>query len=117
MMPLPLIVFTLLAMPPQEPVADNAVTSTPLAAPSASIEAGLAAFKKHRLKAAESEFQKAVDADPQSAAAHFYLGYTLYKIAEPSRRYGPGKQRAAEEFARCYSLDPGFAPVWGRRGK
>ena len=116
-MPLPLILFALFATPPQEPVADNAVTSAPLAAPSASIDAGLAAVKKRRFKAAEGEFQKAVDADPQSAAAHFYLGYTLYKIAEPSRRYGPGKQRAAEEFARCYAIDPAFVPVWGPRGK
>ncbi len=116
-MPLPLILFALFVASPQEPVADSALTSTPLAAPSASIDAGLAAFKKRRFRAAEGEFQKAVDADPESAAAHFYLGYTLYKIAEPSRRYGPGKQRAAEEFARCYSIDPAFAPVWGRRGK
>ena len=116
-MTLPLILFALFVAPPQEPVAENAVTSTPLASPSASIDAGLAAFRKHRFQAAEGEFQKAVEADPQSAAAHFYLGYTLYKIAEPSRRYGPGKQRAAEEFARCYAIDPLFAPVWGRRGK
>jgi Tfp pilus assembly protein PilF len=114
-MNLPLILLALFVAPPQEPAAQPAVTPAPLRAPSASIDAGLAAFKKHRFRTAEGEFQKALDADPQSAAAHFYLGYTLYKIAEPSRRFGPGKQRAAEEFARCYAIDPSFAPVWRRR--
>ena len=77
--------------------------------------AGLDHFKRHRFKAAADEFQKAVDADPQSAGAHFYLGYALYKIAEPTKRLTPDKQRAAEEFAKCYSIDPLFRPLWGRR--
>jgi hypothetical protein len=53
-----------------------------------------------------------VDAEPQNAAALFYLGYTYYKIAEPKRHDSPGKQRAAELFAKAYALDPAFTPVW-----
>jgi Tfp pilus assembly protein PilF len=85
------------------------------AAPATPIDAGLAQFRKHHFKAAEAEFQKAVDADPQSAAAHFYLGYTLYKSTEPRRRLTPEKERAAEEFAKCFAIDPQFRPVWAGR--
>jgi hypothetical protein len=77
------------------------------------IEAGLQAFKKQRFAAALVEFQKAVDADPQSAAAAFYLGYTYYKLAEPGRRADPRKRRAAELFAKAFELDPTFTPAWG----
>jgi hypothetical protein len=62
-------------------------------------------------------FQEAVDADPHSAAALYYLGYTVYKIAEPKRPNDPGKRQAAELFARAYQIDPGFAPGWGARGR
>jgi len=69
-----------------------------------------------RVQDAEAEFQKAVDADPAGAAGYFYLGYTVYKIAEPKRPFHPEKRRAAELFAKAYDLDPGFRPVWaGRR--
>ena len=60
-------------------------------------------------------FERAVAADPNSAAAHYYLGYTIYKIAEPKRHDSPGKKEAAAEFAKAYELDPGFKPVWGSR--
>jgi tetratricopeptide (TPR) repeat protein len=95
------------APPPQEPVATGAGQS--------SIDAGLAAFKKRRFSRAEAEFQKAVDADPSSAAANFYLGYTYYKIAEPHRRNSPGKQKALEYFDKAFQLDPSFTPVWQSR--
>jgi tetratricopeptide (TPR) repeat protein len=85
------------------------------AAPADPIGAGLDHFKHHRFKAAAAEFQRAVEADARSAAAHFYLGYALYKIAEPTRRLTPDKQRAAAEFAQCFELDPQFRPVWARR--
>jgi tetratricopeptide (TPR) repeat protein len=81
------------------------------------IQAGLDSFRKRRFTQARAAFERAVEADPQSAAAHFYLGYTIYKIAEPKRHDSPGKQEAAQHFARAYELDPGFKPVWGgRRG-
>jgi tetratricopeptide (TPR) repeat protein len=79
--------------------------------------AGLAAYRKLHFREAERQFQAAVDADPGSAAAWYYLGYTVYKIAEPKRPNDPGKRRAAELFARAYQLDPGFTPGWGVRGR
>jgi len=77
------------------------------------IQAGLAAFGKRRFAQAREAFERAVAADPQSAAAHFYLGYTIYKIAEPKKHDSPGKKEAAAEFAKAYELDPNFKPVWG----
>jgi tetratricopeptide (TPR) repeat protein len=96
--------------------------SAPTAAPSGGsasdeIQAGLTAFGKRRFAQAREAFERAVAADPQSAAAHYYLGYTIYKIAEPKRHDSPGKKEAAAEFAKAFELDPNFKPVWGgRRG-
>src|SRR5262245_54706970 len=101
---------------PQEPPRAGAVKSSDLPAGGGpgqgAIDAGLAAFKKRHFAKAEAEFKKALDADPSSAAANFYLGYTYYKIAEPHRRLTPDKQRALELFDKAYQLDPGFRPVW-----
>ena len=121
---LPVILLLALA-PPQDTPADSTdvpparAAEAPAATPAAShgsvqvdIDAGLALFKKRHFTAAESEFQKAVDADPGSAAANFYLGYTVYKIAEPKRPFHPDKRRAAELVAKAYELDPHFRPVW-----
>jgi tetratricopeptide (TPR) repeat protein len=77
--------------------------------------AGMAAYMKLHFQEAKGQFQAAVDADPGSAAALFYLGYTVYKIAEPKRPNDPGKREAAELFARAYDIDPGFTPGWGVR--
>jgi len=51
-------------------------------------------------------------ADPGSAAAHFYLAYTKYKMVEKKKPFHPGKQEAAAEFAKAYELDPTFQPIW-----
>jgi tetratricopeptide (TPR) repeat protein len=96
--------------PPNEALTLQAETRTPVA--QGEIEAGLAAYRRLRFRDAERHFQAAVEADPQSAPAHFYLGYTVYKIAEPKRPFHPEKRRAAELFARAYELDPFFKPVW-----
>ena len=103
---------------PQE--SPSAVTSADMPAPTTGaaqphLDAGLAAFKKRRFSQAEIEFRKAADSEPQSAAAAFYLGYTYYKIAEPKRHDSPGKQKAAELFAKAYAVDPAFTPVWQSR--
>lgn len=76
------------------------------------IDAGLTAFRKRHFAKAEIEFRKAMDAEPQNAAAAFYLGYTYYKLAEPKRHDDPGKQQAAELFAKAYAIDPRFQPAW-----
>lgn len=81
------------------------------------ITMGLAAYRKLHFQEAESHFQAAVDADTGSAAALYYLGYAVYKIAEPRRPNDPGKRRAAELFARAYQIDPGFTPGWGVAGR
>ena len=101
------------APPPQDPSAVTSTDAKPASAPT--IDAGLAAFKKRHFAKAEAEFKKAVEADPSSAAANFYLGYTYYKIAEPHKRNSAGKQKALEYFDKAYQLDPSFTPVWQSR--
>ena len=109
------------AQNPPEPLATVAApgpTAVSTGGAEAAIQTGLAAYKRRQFGKAEIEFRKAVDADPGSAAAHFYLGYTYYKIVEPRRPFDPGKQKAAQEFAKAYELDPAFKPVWAwRKGK
>lgn len=109
------------AAPPQEP---PAVTAPAPAAPPAAtasgaadpyLSAGIAAFKKRRFAAARAEFEKAESADPQSAAAAYYLGYTFYKLGEPAKRMNANKEKAKELFAKAFSLDPAFNPDWGRK--
>jgi Tfp pilus assembly protein PilF len=100
------------------PQAAEAVTSTemsagPSAAAQAAIDTGLAAFKKRRFTQAEASFQKALAADPGSAAPYFYLAYTYYKQAEPKRPFHPDKQKSKDMFAKAYAIDPAFRPVWG----
>jgi len=84
---------------------------------SAHIEAGLAAYRRLRFHEAERHFQAAVEANPGSAAARFYLAYSVYKIAEPKRPFDPEKRRAAELFAQAYALDPFFVPDWRIPGR
>jgi tetratricopeptide (TPR) repeat protein len=103
--------------PPPEaaPAAPVPSPATPSAGPAAPyLDAGIAAFKKRRFAAARAEFEKAETADPQSAAAAYYLGYTYYKIGEPSRRMNADKEKAKELFAKAFSLDPAFSPTWGK---
>jgi hypothetical protein len=106
--------------PAQEEAAapQETVSATPTAGGDVQshIDAGLSAFRKRRFAAARQHFEQAVAADPASAAANFYLGYTIYKIAEPKRPFHPDKARAAELFAKAYELDPTFKPAWSKRG-
>jgi Tfp pilus assembly protein PilF len=98
------------------PAGPQAVASAPAtnaASASAAIDAGLSHFVRHQFSQAEIDFRRALDADPNSAAAAFYLAYTYYKIAEPKRPFHPEKQKAAAMFAKAYALDPSFKPVWG----
>ena len=101
------------APPAREP--EPAAETTAASGSAASyIDRGLTAFRGRRLVAARAAFENAVAADPQSAAASFYLGYTLYKLGEPSRRMNANKERARELFAKAFSLDPEFKPTFGR---
>jgi len=113
-------VFLSVALAPQAappaapaPAATPAVKATDLPAPGPAaglVEAGTAALKKHRLAAARAELEKAVAADPQSAAAAFWLGYTYYKLGEPSKRMNANKEKARDLFAKAFQLDPTFTP-------
>jgi tetratricopeptide (TPR) repeat protein len=103
--------------PAAEPAAPPAATAAAPAASGAAdphLTAGIAAFKKRRFSAARTEFEKAEATDPQSAAAAYYLGYTFYKLGEPSKRMNANKEKARELFARAFSLDPTFSPTWGK---
>jgi tetratricopeptide (TPR) repeat protein len=102
----------LVALSPQDAPPPTAAASGQPAAEA--IAAGQAAFKKRRFKSAQADFEKALAADPQSAAAAFYLGYTHYKMGEPSRRLNANKEKAKELFAKAFALDPTFTPDWGR---
>jgi len=110
------------APPPAAPTPDPAapgVTATEVPAPPSGaaaphLDTGIAAFKKRRFAAARAEFEKAEAADPQSAAAAYYLGYTYYKMGEPSRRMNANKEKAKELFAKAFGLDSTFRPSWGR---
>jgi len=113
------VLASALAAAPQEPAAaqptepPKTLEATPAA--QAAIEQGLQAFKRRRFSQAEAAFSKALEAEPLSPAANFYLGYTFYKMAEPTRRLTRDKQKAAALFAKAYELDPAFRPVWYRR--
>jgi len=100
------------AAAPAAASADNA----PAASPQDDIQNGLNLFAKKRFSQAQSAFERAAAADPKSAAAEFYLGYTIYKIAEPKKHDSPGKKEAAEHFAKAFALDPNFKPAWGSHG-
>lgn len=118
---IPVILLASLASPtqeppsPQEPAAVEPAAVQPAGSADAHIQSGLAAFRRRHFSQAMDHFQKAVDADPNSAAATFYLAYTLYKITEPKRPFHPDKQRAASLFAKAYELDPTFQPVWVKK--
>jgi tetratricopeptide (TPR) repeat protein len=116
-----LILLAALAGPTQEaepaPAPAPAVAAAPAAAEAAPGEAtdkGLALLKRGRYRSARAALEQAVAANPQSAAAQFYLGYALYKIAEPTRRLSKEKEEAAQHFAACFAIDPGFRPDLGR---
>ena len=106
------------AAPPPVPATPGVTASDLPASPSGAatphLDSGIAAFKKRRFAAARAEFEKAEAAEPQSAAAAYYLGYTYYKMGEPSRRMNANKEKAKELFARAFTLDPAFRPTWGR---
>lgn len=101
-----------LAVSLQEPPATPAVTTASPALAHDHVTQGLTLYKRRHLRGARDEFRKAVDADPSSAAANYYLGYTLYKIGEPTRRLTPEKEESRGFFARAFELDPLFRPTW-----
>jgi Tfp pilus assembly protein PilF len=57
--------------------------------------------KKYR--PAVKHLSKAVEADPNNAAAYYYLGYTYYLQKKHAL--------AREAFAKAYALDPDYSPL------
>jgi Flp pilus assembly protein TadD len=117
MIPALLLLAAVASSPEATPaVQEPAAAAAPAVAPAAggATAQGLALLKRGRYRSARTELEKAVAADPQDAAAQFYLGYALYKIAEPSRRLTREKEEAAQHFAACFSIDPAFRPALGR---
>ena len=97
------------------PIAVDQPATPPPAATDPHLAAGIAAFKRRHYAAARGEFEKAEAADPQSAAAAYYLGYTFYKMGEPTKRMNASKEKAKQLFAKAFGLDPAFRPDWGRK--
>jgi Tfp pilus assembly protein PilF len=110
-----LLVTLALAQDPAGAPAREPAVAADSGAAQTHIDEGLAAFRRKRFAVARKHFQQAVDADPTSAPATFYLAYTVYKIAEPKRPFHPEKAQAAELFDKAYELDPNFKPVWAPR--
>jgi len=107
------------ATPPAEPPATPAsppataaptaeVTSTPAAAaaPTASAESAIAqalsAYQKRDYAAAADALKQAIEANPSSVEAHYYLGYALYKL----KRFD--ESRVA--FQKAYELRSDYTP-------
>jgi TolA-binding protein len=114
-----LLLSAVLAQPATETPAPSAATTAEPAVSSsatAEIEAGLKAYKRRAYAQAEAHFQKAVDADPQSAAANYYLGYAIYKRVEKSA-FHADKRRAAKYFSAAFNADPRFRPDWGGKSR
>jgi tetratricopeptide (TPR) repeat protein len=113
---LPAILLAAALAPPQSDPAPRPQTTeavSPAGSAQEHIDAGLKAYRRRRFADAEGHFRKAVEADPGSAAAHFYLGYAIYKRVE-LRPFHPDKAQALEMFAKAFSIDPTFKPTWGR---
>jgi len=72
------------------------------AALSAGVVEGMKRLFAHDYSGAVDRLTAAAQADPEDAAAHYYLGYTYYRMGDF------GQARTA--FAEAYRLDPHFSP-------
>jgi Tfp pilus assembly protein PilF len=115
-MMLPMLIVAVLGGAAQEAPAaapaPQAAEAVSTGSADAEIEAGLKAFRRRQFRQARAAFERAVAAAPNSAAAHFYLGYTIYKIAEPRTHDAAAKRESLEHFAEAFRLDPQFKPNW-----
>jgi Flp pilus assembly protein TadD len=86
------------AAPPSAPA-----DTTPAAATAESMLAqALAAYEKQDFATAAEAFKHAIDSDPSSVEAHYYLGYALYKL----KRFD--ESRVA--FTQAYQLRSDYLP-------
>ena len=81
------------------------------AAPDAdSIAAGRAALDRGDVDQAIAQFERAVAAQPNSAAAHYYLGLACGAKAQKSGMFGGFSNigKARDEWNRALAIDPGY---------
>ena len=85
-------------------ITDQPLEATlPAAGPTdADFQKGLSIYQKQDFTAALPSLEAAVQANPQSAEAYFYLGYALYKL----KRFD--ESRLA--FTQAYQLQPDYKP-------
>jgi len=101
--PRPASADTAAASDPSGPSAPASTSAAP-AAPAVAddFSKGLTAYGKRDYAAAAERFTAAVNAAPQSAEAHFYLGYALYEL----KRFDEARQA----FATAYQLKSDYKP-------
>jgi Flp pilus assembly protein TadD len=77
---------------------------------------GFADLRAGRYESAEQKLQRAVEANPRNAAAHYYLGYTYYLLSRKEPATSEYSRKAAESIAQAFRIDPTFTPTWGKEG-
>jgi tetratricopeptide (TPR) repeat protein len=77
---------------------------------------GFTDLKAGRYGTAEQKLLRAIEADPRSAAAHYYLGYTYYLLSRREPATSEYARKAAESIAKAFRIDPTFRPSWGKEG-
>jgi tetratricopeptide (TPR) repeat protein len=83
---------------------------------SPSLSRGLAALRTGRYETAATELSRAVEQNPDDAAAHYYLGYAYYLMAEEQPDKRELARKAAAEIQEAYRLRPDFTPNWKKDG-
>jgi Flp pilus assembly protein TadD len=89
--------------PPIDSTDQPVQASLPATSPTdADFQKGLSIYQKQDFATALPNLEAAVQANPQSAEAYFYLGYALYKL----KRFD--ESRLA--FTQTYQLQPDYRP-------
>lgn len=90
------------AAPPSTPPSTPVDTKPAAATAESTLTQALAAYEKQDFAAAAEAFKNAIDSDPSSVEAHYYLGYALYKL----KRF----DEARVAFTQAYQLRSDYLP-------
>jgi TolA-binding protein len=93
------------AISAEQPTAPSPASEAAAAAPEptgAALSRALSAYEKQDFATAADAFKSAIDEDPTSVQAHYYLGYALYKL----KRFD--ESRVA--FTQAYQLQSNYLP-------
>ncbi len=63
---------------------------------------GMAYYRRHRFADAIAQFQKTVEANPNNAAAYYFMGYAQYVTGKHAQ--------AIQSFNKAFTADPRFDP-------